>query len=143
MTERTHLPITAAQAVRFWAKVDNSGPCWLWTGSQNGSGYGEIRVAGVKLYAHRVGYELLVGPIPTGLVIDHLCRVRNCVNPEHLEPVTPAENTRRVPPRTSCPRGHAYTPDNTYFTARNPTTPICRTCHRYRERIRKNQRRSA
>lgn len=82
---------------RFWAKVevDESG-CWLWTASTN-HGYGHFWVSPDvgKVYAHRYAYELLVGPIPDGLEIDHLCKVRNCVNPEHLEPVTKEENWRR------------------------------------------------
>lgn len=84
---------------RFWAKVDrrDGGDCWPWLGTTTSTGYGlfgvprEDRTVG----AHRYAYELVVGPIPTGLELDHLCRVRNCVNPAHLEPVTHAENLRR------------------------------------------------
>lgn len=89
-------------AERFWSKVDKNGPddCWLWTGSCQGAGYGLIGDgAGGLLLAHRVAYELLVGPIPAGRHIDHVkargCRHRHCVNPAHLEPVTNAENCRR------------------------------------------------
>ena len=80
---------------RFWAKVRKTDGCWLWTGSHNGLGYGTIRSVGRKMYVHRYSYELLVGPIPAGLELDHLCRVPGCVNPDHLEPVTHAENLRR------------------------------------------------
>lgn len=93
---------------RFWSRVDRHGPaalswdgrilpgsCWLWTGAPAATGYGVIRAGGRDTYAHRIAHELLVGPIPQGLTIDHLCMVRLCVNPEHLEPVTRAENTRR------------------------------------------------
>src|SRR6266496_2265386 len=87
---------------RFWAKVDRSGgsrACWLWTGKTGRDGYGRIGLGGrgalVRVRAHRFAYELLIGPIPDGLQIDHLCRVRHCVNPAHLEPVTQRENILR------------------------------------------------
>lgn len=82
---------------RFWNKVTFAPTgCWLWTGAANGSGgYGVVRVAGRDLGAHRVFYDALVGPAPCWQHIDHLCGVRRCVNPAHLEPVTAAENVRR------------------------------------------------
>ena len=83
--------------VRFWAKVDKTGPvseyapilgsCWLWLGTKS-KGYGQFKVNGVAVKAHRFAYELLRGPILSGLTLDHLCRVRACVNPSHMEPVT-------------------------------------------------------
>ncbi len=81
---------------RFWAKVSKTDECWLWTGSKN-DGYGKFRpVANQRpVLAHRYAYELLVGPIPRDLTLDHLCRVHSCVNPEHLEPVTRRENILR------------------------------------------------
>lgn len=75
--------------------VEDESGCWLWVGECNDNGYGRFSVKGRKVYAHRSSYEIHVGPIPEGLHIDHLCRVRNCVNPEHLEPVTRSENVRR------------------------------------------------
>jgi len=88
---------------RLFAKIDAAGPCWLWTGGTAGGTpgdrYGYIgpgrRGSGPMLRVHRVVWELLVGPIPEGLELDHLCRVRICCNPDHLEPVTHRENLRR------------------------------------------------
>lgn len=86
---------------RFWARVDRRDPdyCWLWVGPLNSNGYAVISEGGRRgrgIRAHRYAYELLVGPIPEGLHLDHLCRVRHCVNPKHLEPVTKTENARRA-----------------------------------------------
>jgi len=90
-------------ADRFASKYDVAADgCWVWNAARTGSGYGNLYVGrgadGRKKYApaHRVAYELLVGPIPAGLSLDHLCRNRSCINPQHLEPVTVAENNRRA-----------------------------------------------
>ncbi len=80
---------------RFWSHVEKAETCWLWTSTITGNGYGHYSIKRVKVGAHRFAYELMVGPIPQGLTIDHLCRVKACVNPDHLEPVTQAENNRR------------------------------------------------
>lgn len=130
----------ADPAPRFWARVDkSSSDCWLWAGKLNNRGYGVLPVGRRSLceartaLAHRFAYELLVGPIPEGLQLDHLCRVRHCVNPAHLEPVTPRENTRRAAPanKTHCKYKHKFTPENTY---RQPTTGrrCCDECRRLR-----------
>jgi hypothetical protein len=123
-------------AERFWAQVEITEGCWLWSAYVDPSGYGKFTaVVGVSVYAHRWSYEFLVGPIPDGLVIDHLCRVRNCVNPDHLEPVTSAENTRRgIHPRRfkiNCLRGHPLSGDNVLVSG---GTRYCRTCIRLRKR---------
>ncbi len=88
--------------VRRRVEIDDAG-CWLWVGKVNRGGYGVTSVAGKTRSAHRVSYEWHVGPIPIGLDLDHLCRVRRCVNPDHLEPVTRRENINRgLTRRRSC-----------------------------------------
>lgn len=83
--------------------VDIQTRCWVWHGSRTCRGYGKLRDAAKSRSAHRVSYELFVGPIPEGLELDHLCRHPACVNPDHLEPVTRLENQRRVPKRPRKP----------------------------------------
>jgi hypothetical protein len=121
-----------------WQKIrlDESG-CWLWTGARLVTGYGSVGVPGrgdKSQSAHRYVYTRLVGEIPAGLHIDHLCRVRCCVNPEHLEPVTQQENNRRAASfkasnRTHCRNGHEATPANT-ITRNHNGKPVrwCRIC---------------
>lgn len=130
-----------AIAPRFWARVDRSGgphACWPWTGALHSSGYGVLwggrDDARRWLRAHRVAYELLVGPIPDGMQLDHLCRNRRCVNPAHLEPVTLVENVMRgvgVGPtnaaKTHCPRRHPL-PERG-----GPRGRICLPCKRRRQ----------
>lgn len=131
-------------AERFWAKVDQSaGPdgCWIWTGARTTAGYGHFTLSKPRrgVYAHRFAYELLVGPIPDGLPLDHLCRNRRCVNPAHLEPVTHRENILRgtspIPAnavKTHCDQGHEFTPENTYIYSDGGRK--CRTCRRLQQR---------
>lgn len=108
------------------SKVNFTGDCWLWLGEIKDDGYGKH---GGQV-AHRVVYELLVGPIPDGLELDHLCRVTACVFPDHLEPVTRLENIRRRRASNDhCRNGHLYTPQTTYVRA-GTTTRICRICQR-------------
>jgi hypothetical protein len=112
--------------------------CVKWAGALNSSGYGVTRRAGRLVLAHRAAYEEQHGPIPDGLELDHLCRVRSCVNPEHLEPVTHAENMRRSARLiTHCPHGHFYDEANTSY---NGTARRCRTCKNERERDRGRRR---
>jgi hypothetical protein len=131
---------------RFWAKVDQSGgpdACWLWQGGRS-RGYGALNVgkpSGRPIIetAHRIVYELHHRePIPPELTVDHLCRVRHCVNPRHLELVSRGENVLRgVAPSaqharaTHCIAGHPFDPANTYRTPRG--IRMCRTCKRRRD----------
>lgn len=118
--------------------------CWLWMGPRKVSGYGVLRSKRAGHGAHRVFYDLFVGPIPEGMEIDHLCRVPSCVNPDHLEAVTPEENRRRsLSPmghmlRTNtCKRGHEMTPENSYSRPSHPTRHQCRTCMKLRNALRR------
>lgn len=125
---------------RLDEKLDRSGACWIFTGAIATSGYGRIGLGKATLQAHRAAYELFVGPIPDGKHIDHLCRNRLCCNPEHLEPVSQAENNRRAgafrrSQQTRCSRGHELTQENSMLTTRG--TRQCRECHNMRNRARR------
>ena len=100
---------------RFWASIERTEDCWLWARPLQPTGYGAFRIGGKSVFAHRFSYELMVGPIPHPLTIDHLCRVRACVNPDHLEAVTLKVNVLRgMNPaainarKMTCQKGHPF-----------------------------------
>lgn len=124
--------------VRARLAVDEATGCWNWTGATNHGGYGVHSVTvgyrKRKQYrVHRLTYELLVGPIPGDLTIDHLCRNRVCANPAHLEPVTASENVRRgMANIVACKYGHPFDEINTFYRLRPDgyTQRVCRACAR-------------
>lgn len=140
------MPAATSLILRLESKVKVVGGCWLWTGAMNNAGYAQVHFRGKTCLAHRLIYELLVGPIPQGLDLDHVkdrgCKHRHCINPEHLEPVTrqvnllrgDTVNARHVA-KTHCPKGHGYTEEN---TIRRRGSRECRECGR--ERMRKRSR---
>lgn len=118
---------------RFWSKVDlDTEGCWRWVACLNAAGYGLFRHEGRSRLAHRLAWAEVNGEAPAGTVLDHLCRNRYCIRPDHLEAVTRAENNRRGwrdrTPKPYCVNGHEYTPENTYIQ----TTGMrqCLTCKR-------------
>ncbi|MEU5330906.1 HNH endonuclease signature motif containing protein [Streptomyces parvus] len=125
---------------RFLDKISESeSGCWEWTGHVKPNGYGQVRINRRPLHAHRVAYEAMRGPIPPGLVIDHLCRNRRCVRPEHLEPVSHRTNilrgegpAARHARQTHCLRGHPFNAANTYVSPRGARN--CRACRAERKR---------
>lgn len=140
--------MTKSRIDRFMAKVSpepNSG-CWLWLASAQKGDYGHIWDGQAVVAAHLWSYRYHKGEIPKGFQIDHICRVTLCVNPDHLEAVTPSVNIQRsaVPiltgminsGKTYCPRGHAYTPENTYYY-KNRKHRQCKTCNRESHREKK------
>lgn len=110
----------------FWEQVNKTETCWEWTGHTI-RGYGSM---GGKL-AHRISYAEIVGPIPEGLELDHLCRNPPCINPSHLEPVTREENLRRMYYKTHCKRGHEFIPENTWWDEKR-NARHCRKCRTLR-----------
>lgn len=131
--------LTAQQRIARRVVVDANG-CHIWQGCINSKGYGVIGIGGKRLLTHRVSYEANVGPIPEGLTIDHLCRVKLCANHKHLEPVTGAENTQRAAALiTHCPQGHPLSGEN-LLTKKRPggkTFRNCRECANAAQRRRR------
>lgn len=137
------------QAERFWPKVNKTDGCWLWVGAISSTGYGCFFLTKLKgkvrnTLAHRWAYEDTYGPIPAGLELDHLCRNRACVRPDHLEAVSSRANTLRgmapsaIAARTNiCQRGHSFTPENTYWRPDGQNRRQCRACIKLRSQRRR------
>lgn len=123
---------------RFWKKVDKTSTCWNWTGARTSGGYGNFSIVAVRknqdwIVAHRYAYQQLIGPVPDGMDLDHLCRNRRCVNPAHLEAVSRRENLLRGNTliakqikQTECKRGHSLSGKNLQITSQGKRN--CRTC---------------
>lgn len=137
---------------RFWAKVTRKGAdeCWPWTASKHEKGYGRLWLHGKLVQAHRLAWELVNGPFPSGKIARHTCDNPGCVNPAHIVPGTAKQNTadsiergrfRKVTPKkpqTHCNRGHEFTAENTKW--KKTGTKSCRTCSRERDRQRNRNR---
>lgn len=122
---------------RFESKIIKTGNCWEWLAYKMSNGYGNFHYKGKTKLAHRISYQIYRGDIPQGLQLDHLCRNRGCVNPDHLEVVTQQENIKRGDicndnnPRkklTHCKNGHEFTKENTIIV--NGKSRNCRECHK-------------
>ena len=139
-----------ALVARFWGKVNRHPNCWLWTGARQNSGYGRFglnKTNGHKIvWAHRFAWILANGlPSEPGLTVDHLCRNQSCVNPDHLEMVTAAENLRRGAkraPKTHCLRGHEFNKANTYISLKRKYK-TCRVCRRDSRRLKRRAAKSS
>jgi hypothetical protein len=117
----------------FESKILKTDTCWIWQGSKYANGYGKIGKAGYMV--HRIAYENAKGQIPYGMKLDHLCKVRLCVNPDHLEVVTLIENVMRGSSfsannarKTHCKHGHEFTVENTYIPPKRPNRRYCKAC---------------
>ena len=151
VASKQHLNPAITDRDEFWVRrrttlADDTG-CWLWSKALTDDGYGRLEYCKRKWLAHRFVYELLVGPIPDGLELDHRCRNRACVNPAHLDPVTKRVNwergesyTRKLAAQSHCKRGHEFTPENTAVTSQgNRECRSCRQVHADRRRKRERE----
>ena len=121
---------------RLFSYSETKNDCRLWKGVRKAEGYCQININGKFFGVHRVAYTLNKGAIPNGYVVDHLCGVRQCINPDHLEAVTQQENAKRATrslttinaKKTHCIRGHTFDKDNTYRRPNNPNKRDCKAC---------------
>lgn len=133
---RERTVVSGPVETRILSRIKEENGCWVWQGHISSDGYGRVYWNERQWLAHRAAYTLWAGPVAEGLELDHLCRNRQCVNPEHLEPVTHSENMMRSPimgraqlEKTHCPKGHPYSEEN---TMRRDGKRYCRTCERAR-----------
>lgn len=143
---KQQVPVVKSPYERIWKHVRKTDGCWLWEGSRQSNGYGHMNCgSGRTRPAHVIAYESIKGPVPEGLVLDHLCRTPLCVNPSHLEAVTQKENVLRshmpnilLHHQGVCKRGHKVCEENTYFYIRGPRqgrVAYCRVCEREKKRL--------
>ena len=135
LLEHFGIEVTVEECARFWRKVDKSGDCWLWLPPPGNHGYGQMGAAGTVMLAHRISYLLHHTEIPDGLTIDHLCHVKTCVRPDHLEAVTSSDNVKRAHrdglysyDPECCPHGHPRTPE--VWRAKKSGASYCIECQR-------------
>lgn len=138
MKSKRQIILTEYDKQRFASKIEITASCWNWIAGKISTGYGELKINGMDLLAHRVSYEIHKGKIPDGLELDHLCRNRICVNPNHLEAVTHKQNNVRgmvglktglkQKSKTHCPLGHPYSGDNLYINNKTYKR-ACKKCH--------------
>ena len=139
-------PTPTPPHIRFWAKVQKTDTCWLWQASLLPNGYPRFSLNGSTVYAHRFAYERANGPIAKGLEIHHLCGIRHCVNPAHMEVATHKQNIHRGNGvaghnirKTHCKHGHEFNDANTCLRANGSRQ--CIECRRIRDRDRKRKQR--
>lgn len=123
----------------FWAKVADGqdDECWVWSGHRSPKGYGMTKVGRRSQGAHRRAWELVNGPIPDGLTVDHACRNTGCCNPRHLRLMTRSENSKGNgnAHKTHCPQGHEYTLENTITRpTKHGVNRVCKECRRIKAR---------
>lgn len=141
---RTRFIGSVEDRLRYYSRIDEATGCWIWIAGRDRDGYGHLTVNGKCRVAPRLSYETFVGEIPEGLEVDHLCKLTSCINPKHLEPVTPIENVRRsnagkrLRDMTHCINGHEFTPENTWVSRKEDgkkrNMRYCKECGRLRKR---------
>lgn len=141
-------PRKTTEEERFWAKVDKTETCWLWTAGKDRRGYGKFKSQGKTVRAHRYSYMLVNGSIPNGLFVCHECDVPGCVNPQHLWLGPPSSNTRdmvlknrhgaHMKPGTHCRNGHEYAVVGTFIHKGKREKRQCKECRRNAEKRRRS-----
>lgn len=135
-SDHSYLELSDQNRDRFWSKANKTDGCWFWTSATIPNGYGVFMLNGKTVYAHRVAFVSEYGKISSSLVVDHICRNRNCVNPSHLRQISRGKNVSigKFPLRdkTHCDHGHPLSGDNVRRTGRN--IRVCKQCHKRRNK---------